>query len=76
MKLLDLPKGENSLMAAYESVLDAKDSPERANDLVATYERFFVTAVPPAAVQAPVFERVSLVDPTIRTVIRSTTAAY
>ncbi len=71
-KLLELPQGENSLLAAYEALLDGKNTVDE-NSVASVYERYFVTAVPPASVQAPVFERVSLVDPTIRTIVRSST---
>lgn len=69
-----LPQGENSLIAAYQAVVDGEGSVDD-NDLTKAYEQHFATAVPPASQQAPLFERVSLVDPSIRTIVRSTTAA-
>jgi hypothetical protein len=73
-KLFELPQGENSLLVAYEALLDGKNNVDEKS-VASVYEQYFVTAVPPASVQAPVFERVSLVDPTIRTIVRSSTSA-
>jgi hypothetical protein len=73
-KLLELPQGENSLLVAYEALLEGKSTVDE-NNVASVYKQYFVTAVPPASVQAPVFERVSLVDPTIRTIVRSSTSA-
>lgn len=73
-KLLELAQGENSLLVAYEALLDGKNTVDE-NSVASVYEQYFVTVVPPASVQVPVFERVSLVDPTIRTIVRSSTSA-
>lgn len=71
-KLLELPEGENSLMAAYQAVIDG-DGAFDLEDVANVYQQHFVPAVPPISVQPPVFERVSLVDPTIRTIVRAST---
>ncbi len=70
-KLLELPRGLNSLIAAYEAIRDA--STPAQNDIAKLYEQHFVTAVPPSNVRAPDFERVSLIDPNIRTFVRANT---
>lgn len=72
-KLLELPEGENSLMVAYQAVIDGSDIFDLEN-VADVYRQHFVPAVPPVSVQPPVFERVSLVDPTIRTIVRASTA--
>lgn len=73
-QLLELPRGRNSLIAAYEVVEQGGKGAEREN-VAATYEKYFATAVPPVSVKPHAFDKVSLVDPSIRTVIRSSTAA-
>lgn len=74
-QLLELKKGENSLIAAYDALEQGGKLAEK-NDVAALYEHYFVTAVPPISDKPPVFEKVSLVDPNIRTFIRSTTAPF
>lgn len=67
---LQLPGGENIILSAYASL--TKDDQAASMDFVSEYERHFVTAVKPATGHQGNFERFSLVDPTIRTVIKST----
>lgn len=71
-KLLELPRGLNSLMAAYEAIKDAALTAQN-EEIAKVYQHHFVTAVPPSNVRAPDFERVSLVDPNIRTFVRANT---
>ena len=73
--LLELPTGENSLLAAHKAIEEGRSSVD-SEDLQSLYLMHFVPAVPPVSVQPPVFERFSLIDPTIRTIIRSTTASF
>ena len=72
--LLELPKGENSLMAAYKAVEQSGTFAD-ARQVVAVYEQHFVSRAFPAAPDTKVFERISLVDPTIRTFVRCSTAS-
>jgi hypothetical protein len=72
--LLELPKGENSLMVAYRAVEEGGKLDD-ANRVVAIYEQHFVTKAAPVKPDQKTFERISLVDPTIRTVVRSSTAS-
>ena len=71
---LELPKGENSLMAAYKAVAQGGTLAD-ANQVVATYQEHFVTKAVPSTPDSKVFERISLVDPNIRTVVRCSTAS-
>ena len=71
--LLELPKGENSLMAAYKAVEQGGTFAD-ANQVVATYQEYFVTKAAPATPESKGFERISLIDPTIRTVVRCSTS--
>lgn len=68
---LQLPAGENIILSAYASVTQGDQV--LSMDFVSEYERFFGTVVTPAAGHQVSFERFSLVDPTIRTVVKSTT---
>jgi len=72
MNTLSLPVGENILMAAYRAVTDGRVA--EPAELVAAYEQHFTPTVSVSPVQPPVFERFSLVDPTIRMTVRSSTA--
>ena len=68
------PTGENTVLSAYSAIRDNKRLD--AEEMVARYHDLF-DAPPPVSVSArPLFERFSLVDPTIYTVIQSTTASY
>ena len=75
MVSLQLPSTENVILSAYAEIVK-----ERADDqadpatLVALYDNLFVTAVPPAQNRPSNFERFSLVDPNLWTVIKSSTA--
>jgi hypothetical protein len=73
MTALVAPAGENLLLLAHRAIAD-KQAPDAA-ELAAEFHRHFVVTVPPPAGTPPVFERFSLVDPGIRTVIRANTAA-
>jgi hypothetical protein len=71
MTELVAPTGENLLLMAYRAVAD-KQTPEAA-ELAAEYRRHFVVTAPPTSGEPQPFERFSLVDPDIRTVIRANT---
>lgn len=72
--LTTLQQERNTLIEAYES----SNRSENVNrlDLLSLYQQHFETKAQPTTEKAPVFEKVSLVDPTIRTVLRSNTAAF
>lgn len=72
MYALQLPTGENILMAAFRAVSEGR-SAEPA-ELVAAYEQHFTSAVPVPPSQPQLFERFSLVDPNIRMTVQSSTA--
>jgi len=65
------PTGENAVLSAYSAI--RKNKGMDAEEMVVHYHHLFDAPppVPPSA--RPVFERFSLVDPTIHTVIQSTT---
>ncbi|MER2540015.1 MAG: hypothetical protein ABTQ26_12310 [Azonexus sp.] len=65
-----LPGGENIILSAYASM--TKNDQTAQVDLVSEYERHFVSAVKSATGRQVNFDRFSLVDPTIRTIIKST----
>lgn len=69
--ILDLQVGENSLIAAYEAVKTGR-SVLNADDLVGTYNTYFSPAVPTHGTGA-LFDRFAVVNPSIKTVVRSTT---
>lgn len=73
----DVPQGENLVLSAYEEILgqDASSSSDQVNHLVEQYARLFTAAPQPAQDTTPVFERFSLVDPTIKIGISSTIIA-
>ena len=73
MSALQLPTGENILLSAFRAVAEGRIA--EPTELVAEYERLFTTAVPVPPTQPQVFERFSLVDPTIRMTVRSSTAS-
>ena len=72
MNTLCLPVGENILMAAFRAVVEGQLA--EPAELVAAYERHFGTVPPVSHTQPPVFERFSLVDPTIKMTVQSSTA--
>lgn len=72
--LLELPKGENSLMAAYKAVEQGGTLAD-ANQVVAAYEQHFVSRAVPGIPDPKRFERISRVDPSIRTFVRCSTAS-
>lgn len=74
MSKLQLPVGENILLAAFNAV-DQKRSVS-SSELVAEYDRFFKTSVVAPLAQPQIFERFSIVDPAIRLTIQSTTASF
>ena len=67
---LQLPSGENIILSAYASVTQGDQT--FSMDFAGEYERFFGAVAKPAVGHQGNFERFSLVDPTIRTVIKST----
>lgn len=67
---LQLPGGENIILSAYVSMKSANQA--QPMDFALEYQRYFVTAVEAATGSHGKFERFSLVDPTIRTVIKTT----
>ena len=74
MTELSAPSGENLLLKAYLAV-NEKQEPD-AGELAAEFLRHFeVTAPVPSPANNPqIFERFSLVDPGILTVLRANTA--
>ena len=71
MNKLNLPSGENILLAAFRAV--SKNSNADYADIVNTYGDYFVTSAQPSKGTTKNFERFSLIDHNIRTVIQSTT---
>jgi hypothetical protein len=73
MSTLQLPTGDNLLMAAFRAIAEGQITDP--TQLVAAYEQHFrsTVAVPPE--RPPVFERFSLVDPSIRMCVQSSTAS-
>lgn len=74
----DVPQGENLVLSAYEEILGqdaSSSSSDQVNHLVEQYARLFTAAPQPAQDTTPVFERFSLVDPTIKIGISSTIIA-
>ena len=72
MTKLAAPTGENLLLKAYRAVIEKQEAD--AGELVAEFQRHFVVTVPPPANNPQVFERFSLVDPGILTVLQANTA--
>lgn len=72
MSTLQLPTGENVLLAAFRALETGQVT--KSSDLVAEYERHFTTAVSVPKEQPQVFERFSIVDPSIRMTVQSSTA--
>lgn len=68
---LKLPVGENPVLNAYDVIRKNKDM--MAEEMVGSYNLHFGTPPLTPSCARPVFERFSLVDPTIRTVIQSST---
>lgn len=71
---LKLPTGENSVLIAYDEVRE--NSVMSAEEMGAHYTHNFGAPQLPPSEARPVFERFSLVDPTIRTVIQSSTTMF
>lgn len=73
----DVPLEGNLVLSAYEEILGqaASSSRDQVNHLVEQYEWLFGAALRPAENASPVFERFSLVDPTIKIGISSTIPA-
>lgn len=65
------PADESTLLSAYSAIRN--DKAMDAEEMVAHYHHLFGAHPPVPASSRPVFERFSLVDPTIHTVIQSTT---
>ncbi|UQY83677.1 hypothetical protein [Ralstonia pseudosolanacearum] len=72
MTELAAPEGENLLLIARRAVTE-KQAPDAA-ELVAEFHRHFVVTAPIPAGKPQLFERFSLVDPDMRTVIQANTA--
>lgn len=72
MSILKSPAGENILLAAFRA-LEQKSaiSPE---DMVANYDQYFKSSVAEPLEKSHVFERFSLVDPSVRLTIQSHTS--
>lgn len=66
-----LPCNENVILSAYAAITESSQVEPEA--LVAEYKRLFVSAVQPVQGRTSVFERFSLVDPNLRTIIQSST---
>jgi hypothetical protein len=73
MNSIQLPVGENLLLAALSAVGKSDQVP--SEDLVAQYERHFTTAISVHSKQPQVFERFSIIDPTVSLIVQSSTAA-
>lgn len=71
MRELNLPTGENSVLSAYDMI--RKNKGMKAEEMVGSYNLHFGASPLTPSSARPVFERFSLVDPTIRTVIQSST---
>jgi hypothetical protein len=71
MTALQLPANGNLLVRAYDSLTNGEAVDPQA--LVAEHARLFVPAVLAPGKSKVVFERFSLVDPNVRTIIRSST---
>lgn len=71
MSALEQPVGENILMSAFKAISEGQQV--SSDDLVAEYERHFSAVAPAKPAAQPVFERFSLIDPKIRTIIQSNT---
>lgn len=72
--LTTLPQERHNLIEAYE--LSKKNVELSGHDLMVLYQQNFETKALPVNEKTPVFEKVSLIDPTIRTVLRSTTVVF
>lgn len=64
--------GENLLLLAHRAIADKQDFD--AAKMTADFDRLFVVTAPPPTGKTQAFERFSLVNPNIRTVIRANTA--
>lgn len=71
MPELKLPAGENSVLSAYDVI--RKNKSMEAEEMIGNYNLHFGTPPLPSSYARPFFERFSLIDPTIRTVIQSST---
>lgn len=74
MTELQVPVGENILLSAFRDV-NNESATKTSDELMAEYERHFKTTVPTPPVQPQIFERFSLIDPTIRMTVKSSTSA-
>lgn len=68
---LQLPKGSSQLLESYEAARTVRT--QTGAELEASYQLHFQTSAPAPVPGTTVFERFSLVDPTVRTVVRSNT---
>jgi hypothetical protein len=68
---LEIPSGENILLAAYREVLEGKQI--APSELVSEYQRYFTVVGNPVPERRPVFERFSIVDTNVKLTIASDT---
>lgn len=68
---LEIPSGENILLAAYREVLAGKQSDPA--ELLSDYQRYFTVVTSPAPQQKPVFERFSIIDTSVKLTVASDT---
>jgi len=73
MSTLNLPVGESILFAAFRAVSEKRAA--KPTELTAVYEQYFTTIAPAPATQSQVFERFSLIDPSIKMIVQSSTGA-
>lgn len=64
---------DDSLISAFKSLKEQGSLNLRTDDISEQYTKYFQTAEPNLNLQHHYFERFSLVDPTIRVILTSTT---
>lgn len=72
MTTLRLPEGNNVILEAFLSL--GKENTPNPAEFVHQYEQHFVTAIPTKEAGNRTFERFSVIDPNIQTVVKSTTS--
>lgn len=70
---LEIPSGENILLAAYREVREGKQSD--ASGLVSEYQRYFTVVANTELGARPVFERFSIIDTNVKLTIASDTTS-
>ena len=68
---LEIPSGENILLAAYREVLEGKHID--ASKLASEYQRYFTVISNATPERKPTFERFSLIDTNVKLTIASDT---